>query len=360
MRTYQLMYDGHSCPSCKTGRSARSTARTHSPVALHYGVQMTHVLSRFVLLASLLVVPASIGLCQDKANTVRVASISFEPVKFDLAGNTRTLESWFRKAAKGGAKIAVAPEGALEGYVVDGIIAKDVAPERMRDVALTVDSPTIKSFQGLARELDMCLVFGFAEKVNEDVFNCAIFIDDEGRICGKYHKMQLAEGYHNSWWFNRLGKQSRAFDTPLGRCGVLICNDRWNPRLARIPALDGAQFLVIPSFGSTSVEQDEAVLARGVENGLPIIEANVGVSLIVDNNAIAVVQRTRDGVTFAEISIPAKKAIDAPARDKEEAAFLKWRDEEMPLRLSRRMARLRKAAPAVSGSGDISDSGDGR
>ncbi len=73
--------------------------------------------------------------------------------------------------------------------------------------------------------------------------------------------MQLAEGYHPSWWYNRLGQTSRAFDTSLGRCGILICNDRWNPQLARIPALDGAQFLVIPAYGSRSESQDTAGLS---------------------------------------------------------------------------------------------------
>jgi predicted amidohydrolase len=76
--------------------------------------------------------PASIGLCDNQATTVRVASISF-----DLAENTKTLDAWFRKAAKGSAKIAVTPEGALEGYVVDGIIAEDVDAERMREVCFS-------------------------------------------------------------------------------------------------------------------------------------------------------------------------------------------------------------------------------
>ncbi len=279
---------------------------------------------------------------------VRVAAISFEPVKFDLDANVQTLESWFRKAAAGGAKIAVAPEGALEGYVVDGIIAEDVEADRMRDVAVSIDSPTIQRFQNLARELDMCLAFGFAEKTGDDVFNCAAFIDHTGRICGTYHKMQLAEGYADSWWFNRLGKQSRAFDTPYGRCGFLICNDRWNPRLARIPSLDGAQFLIIPSFGSTSKSQDEAVLARGTENNLPIIEANVGVTLVVSENRIAAVDREREGITFGEIRIPASGVRDMDERDAVEAEFLAWREKEMPVRLAARLDRIGKIAPAIA------------
>ena len=291
----------------------------------------------------------TIGDCDNKdPRTVRVASISFEPVKFDLAGNANKLEEWFRKAARGGAKIAVAPEGALEGYVVNQIIAGDAAAERMRDVAITIDSPTIQRFQSLARELEMCLVFGFAERINEDAFNCGVFIDGQGRIRGKYHKMQFAEGYHDTWWFNRLGQQSRAFDTPYGRCGILICNDRWNPQLAKIPSQDGAQFLVIPSFGSTNKTQDEAVLARGVENGLPVIEANVGVSLIVDHNQIVAVDRHREGVTFAEITIPDARAVDVAGRDQTEAAFLEWRKAEMPRRLAKHMARLGKTPLVVT------------
>jgi len=289
---------------------------------------------------------------ESQAAKVRVASISFEPVKFDLAGNTETLESWFRKAADGHAKIAVAPEGALEGYVVDGIIAEDVDAARMHDVAVSTDSPTIGRFQDLARELNMCLAFGFAEEVEDDVFNCAIFIDHAGQICGKYHKMQLAEGYDDSWWFNRLGQQSRAFDTPYGRCGMLICNDRWNPRLARIPALDGAQFLVIPSFGSTSTAQDEAVLARGIENDLPVIEANVGVTLLVSENKIVAVDRKREGITFGEIAIPALGTNDPSSRDAVEAEFLAWRGKEMPVRLAARLNRIGKVAPAIAAEED--------
>ena len=255
----------------------------------------------------------------------------FEPVKLDLAGNTKRLESSFRKAASGGAKIAVAPEGILEGYVVNEIIAGDFSADQMRDVALQIDSPTIQQFQRLAKELDMCLVFGFAERINDDVFNSAIFIDNRGQISGKYHKMQLAEGYDPSWWFNRLGRQSRAFDTPYGRCGMLICNDRWNPLLAKIPALDGAQFLVIPSFGSTSKRQDEAVLARGTETHLPIIEANVGVTLVVDDDEMIAVDRKREGITFADIDIPPARNRDIAKRDQVEAEFLAWRERKCRL-----------------------------
>jgi predicted amidohydrolase len=275
--------------------------------------------------------------------TVRVAAISFVPVKFDLRGNADRLERAFREASKGQAQIAVAPEGALEGYVVNEIIRGDVPAERMREVALAIDDAVIRRFQQLARELELSLVFGFAEKIGDDVFNCAVFIDQTGQICGKYHKMQLAEGSHPTWWFNRLGARVRAFDTPYGRCGMLICNDRWNPQLARLAALDGAQFLVIPSFGSRGTSQDEAVLSRGRENGVPIVEANVGVSLIVDDGRIAAVDRREEGITFATITIPAAREPQPEERDRLEREFLQWRETEMPVRYQKTIARQKPA-----------------
>ena len=271
---------------------------------------------------------------------LRVAAVSFEPVKFDLKANAAKLEQMFRKAAKGGAKLAVAPEGALDGYVVNEIIAGMAKAADMNKVAIELSDPVIQRFQKLAKELEMALVFGLAEKIGDDVFNCAVFLDHTGKICGKYHKMQLAEGYHPDWWFNRLGRHSRAFDTPYGRCGILICNDRWNPQLAKIPALDGAQFLVIPSFGSRSRAQDEAVLSRGRENNLPVVEANVGVTLIVNDGKIAAVNREREGITFSEITIPAKRAADAEARDQVEQEFFRWRETEMKTRLEKTLRKV--------------------
>ncbi len=271
---------------------------------------------------------------------IRVAAISFVPVKFDLAGNADRLEEVFRRAKAGGAQLAVAPEGCLEGYVVNEIIAGEAKAEQMRDVAIGIDDRVIRRFQNLARELEMCLVFGFAERIGEDVFNSAVFIDDQGSIRGKQHKMQLAEGYHPSWWYNRLGAHNRAFDTPLGRCGILICNDRWNPELAKIPVLDGARLLLIPAMGSRSKRNDETVLARGRENGIPVVEANVGVTLIVDDDEIIAVDREEEGITYAEITMPPPAQASPEERDAQEQRFLEWREQEMKKRYQKTMKKV--------------------
>lgn len=274
------------------------------------------------------------------ATRVRVAAISFVPEKGNLAGNADRLAAAFREAAAGGAKLAVAPEGILEGYVINPMLAGEMPVARMHELALPLDSPVIGRFRDLARQLELCVVFGFAEKVGRDVFNTAVFIDQAGEIRGTYQKMQFDEGYHPSWWFNRLGERSRTFDTPFGRCGILICNDRWTPALARIPALDGAQFLVIPAYGSTSVHQDEAVVARARETGLPVIEANVGVCLVVSGGEVAAVSRESTTVTWAEITVPPPIAARPEERDRVEREFLAWRTTEMAQRYQKKRHRL--------------------
>src|SRR5688572_15128528 len=80
-------------------------------------------------LVAMIAIPSSL-LCAQDANSiaspekkVRVAAISFVPTKFDLQGNASRLEQAFRTARQRGAQIAVAPEGVLEGYVVNEVIS---------------------------------------------------------------------------------------------------------------------------------------------------------------------------------------------------------------------------------------------
>lgn len=263
-----------------------------------------------------------------------------KPVKWEKAANADRMEDFFRKAASEKVHVALAPEGVLEGYVTNEIIAKPVLADRMLDVAEKLDGPYIKRFQELARGLKTCLCFGFAEQKRDGVYNCAIFIDLKGNICGTHHKAQLAEGYHDSWEFNRIGKQLRAFETPFGKAGFLICNERWNPKIARTLVMDGAQALYIPSFGSRSKSQNENVLARARENGVPTVEANVGVNMIISKGEVVAYKWGCDQLTVGEIDIP-ELASSKNAR-KMEREYLKEQSVNMKLNYKKTMAHLKK------------------
>ena len=238
--------------------------------------------------------------------TISAAAISMKPTKWDKSGNANKLESLFTKAAEENPDLILAPEGVLEGYVVTDVINQPELGKEMLAISEPIDGIYINRFQKLAKQLGVCLCFGFAEKIGNEIYNTAIFIDGQGSIRGKYHKTQFAEGLHPTWYFNRIGKTIRAFNTPLGRVGFLICNDRWNPVIARTLVLDGAQLLLIPSYGSKDKKQNRAVLARARENGVPIVEANVGMNMLVSKGEIVAYKWGNDMISTGTIHIPTR------------------------------------------------------
>ncbi len=238
--------------------------------------------------------------------TVRSAAVNFVPWKWHKDWNADRLEMFFVEAAKHGAQLAVAPEGILEGYLVHEAFAWPQLREQMLGVAEPVNGPYMKRFAKLAKQLKCNLVFGFAELGGRTVYNTAAFIDARGQLRGTYRKMSNAIKDKYTWPFNGVGKTIRAFDTPLGRAGMLICSDRWYPQIPRTLVLDGAQFLCILTYGSLSKKQNRTVLARARENGVPIVQANVGRNLIVSKGEIVAIDNARDTVTLADIDIPAR------------------------------------------------------
>ena len=270
--------------------------------------------------------------------SVEVAAISFRPTKWDKDGNADRMEQLFVRAAQGSPRLILTTEGALEGYVVMDVVEGRASADAMLDLAEPIDGPYIRRFQKLARTLNTCLAFGFAERIGDEAYNCALFLDRQGEICGRYNKVQLAEGTHSSWRFNRVGKRLRAFDTPIGRAGFVICNDRWNPQIVRALVLDGARVILIPSYGDKTKSQNQAVLARARENGVPIVEANVGMNLIISKGEICAYQWGNDQITYGVVDVPAAPS-EASARQAEQDYFTE-QTPEMERRYQRTLERV--------------------
>ncbi len=75
--------------------------------------------------------------------------------------------------------------------------------------------------------------------------------------------------------------------------------------------LNGAQFILIPTYGSKNKAQNKAVISRSRENGIPIIQANVGMNLIVNKGEITAYKWGKNKITTAFIDIPVKPSEDA-------------------------------------------------
>ena len=261
---------------------------------------------------------------------IMVSAISMKPVKWDKARNVAKLTAFVKRAARRGSDLVVATEGVIEGYV-SAVVKKHREQARaMLEIAEPVDGPSILHFRNLARSLKVCLCFGFAERLGMDVYNSAVFIDHRGRICGIYRKHEepflSAGGRSPVWHANRGRRRLRAFDTPLGRCGIMICADRWYSWIARTLVLDGARFLLVPTFGSKERPQNQTVLARARENGVPIAQANTGANLLISRGEVVAYQWGVDRITTAPIDVPEPPSPKAARRY--ERDYLRRRETE--------------------------------
>lgn len=223
---------------------------------------------------------------------IRVASAAVLPAKWDKARNWERIEKMVRTAAtEGDAKLVVTPEGVLEGYVVNEVNAEEDVQQKEQmtrnflRLAEPPDGPYLKRACSLSDELDIFLVLGFLEKADENVYNAVVLIDPDGEIIGKYRKTHFAQGYTVNPSAYQAGDQYPVFQTPFGKVGMLICYDRQLPEPARILAVEGAQALLISSYGSYNDKDGwNTVLlrTRAYENRVPLVFSHPFQGILID------------------------------------------------------------------------------
>ena len=239
---------------------------------------------------------------------LRVASLSIVPEKWNKEANAREVERRVREAAAG-AKLIVTPEGVLEGYVVNEVIrekdaSKKVALiERFQRLAEPIDGPYIRRFQALADELDVWLIIGFLERAGEALYNSAILISPEGRIAGNYHKSHLHQGYDVNPPGYTPGTEYPVFDLGFARLGILICFDRQPPEPAQALALNGADIIMCPAFGSWGEWNTRLMQVRAYENQVHVIFTNPHHSLIIDPDGELLGESHRDSVLIRDLDL---------------------------------------------------------
>ncbi len=138
-------------------------------------------------------------------------------------------------ARRAGADLVVLPEAALGGYLADlsgqGSSVADLPP------ALEMDGPEVKRVADMARELTVCV--GMCEQDGGRRYNSAACVHD-GEVLGVHRKVHLPIREDASY---DAGDGFRAFETPIGRLGMMICYDKAFPESGRCLALDGASVI---------------------------------------------------------------------------------------------------------------------
>ncbi|OTB09434.1 hypothetical protein M426DRAFT_315991 [Hypoxylon sp. CI-4A] len=212
----------------------------------------------------------------------KIALIQLHPKPLLPAENFAKAESFIRNAAHEGCHLAVLPEYHLTSWVPDEPGFKESCADSASYLA---------KYQELAKELEICIVPGtIIEPQDGSLHNIAYFIGSNGEVLGRYQKKNLwhPERRH---LVSSAHQPHEAFDTPLGRVGLLICWDLAFPEAFRELISDGAQIICIPTFWTMKDVSDEGyalnsdgealflnstVISRAFENTCAVVFANAG------------------------------------------------------------------------------------
>lgn len=153
----------------------------------------------------------------------------------DLENDFATIEKLIATARADGVQLLALPEACLGGYLAHLDGGADEPP------ALRADGPEIARLAALAGEMVVCA--GYCEADGGQRFNSVVCVHD-GRVLGNHRKVHQPLRESASY---DSGDSFAAFDTPVGRIGLLICYDKAFPESARALALDGAEIIVVVS-----------------------------------------------------------------------------------------------------------------
>ena len=181
-------------------------------------------------------------------------------------------------AREAGAGLLVLPDAAIGGYLAD---LRHPDPDALPP-ALRPDDPILDKVAGLAREMVVCV--GYCEADGEQRYNAAVCLTGDGTL-GRHRKVHLPAAEITAY---AAGDTFAAFDTPVGRLGMLIDYDKTFPESARTLALDGAQIVACLSAWPASITNQAPKLsqdrqsrlfdlydcARAAENQIVVVSSN--------------------------------------------------------------------------------------
>ncbi len=155
------------------------------------------------------------------------------------------------------AQLVLFPELSLTGYTLRDL-AWDIAIDPHR-------SKTITPLLERSRKISIAL--GFVQSgPNHGIYNSAMFLED-GEIKHIHRKIYPPTyGMFEEGRYFGAGKTVTAFDSKLGRFGILICEDLWHISLPYLLTLDGAEAILCLTASPTRLSGEGTQLDNQVVN----------------------------------------------------------------------------------------------
>lgn len=216
------------------------------------------------------------------SRVLRVGMMKAMPKKWDLEYNMQVFEKLAKRACDEGVKLLLTGECYLDGYCVSPKGGNIFDEDKFYNyAAVSNDSKYINRVKEIAKEYKMHILFGYSHNYgNKKVQNSAIFIDDEGKEIGEYHKIMCHD--HDSVYIP--GDEIPVYETKLGNFGILICADRRWPEHAAVSKVKGAEALLLPTYGMRHEKNEMWMRTRAYENEFWVLFNHPGVCFICEPN----------------------------------------------------------------------------
>ncbi|MCO5117871.1 MAG: NAD+ synthase [Burkholderiaceae bacterium] len=206
-----------------------------------------------------------------------VAQLNF--VVGDMPGNAQKIIDAARSAHAQGARLLLAPEGAICGYIAEDLLLRPAFMAACDEAVQTVARET-------AALKDLVIVVG--HPVGGDARGPSVTISERhnaasvicnGQVAATYAKQRLPnyQVFDERRYFVP-GQGACVFDAGGVRVGLLICEDAWYAEPARQAKAAGAELLAVinasPFHQGKGAEREAVMQARARDVGLPLVWAH--------------------------------------------------------------------------------------
>lgn len=180
-----------------------------------------------------------------KKDIINVATVNFKVNAGNKENNLRRIIEFSAAAAKRGVDLVLFPEMCLTGY--EYYTNNDIDMKEKVIMAETINGPACTNLAKIAKQYGIYIVFGMAEKLEEDskaLYNSAVAIGPNG-VIGSYQKIHPFDS-ENNWCLK--GEKPFMFDTPWGPISIGICYDTYQfPELMRYYVSKGSRLYLNPT-----------------------------------------------------------------------------------------------------------------
>ncbi len=199
---------------------------------------------------------------------MKVAIITMRPKLADKNANLEIMKNYIEKEK---ADIYIFGELSICGYHVK---------DELRDIAESINGPSIKYMKNLARKNNCYIIFGMPlidSTIRGLIHNVSILIHPNGKV-DSYNKWFLPTfGPFEEKIFFDEGESLTLCNTKYGKIGLIVCYDIFFPELCRAYSFLGADMIVcISATPSITRKYFETLIpARAIENTLFFIYVNL-------------------------------------------------------------------------------------